>query len=271
MQKAQGDKMINGAQPDRALFVAWQDQISRQYFPIGKLVFSKSSPMYCFRYLRGVIKAQSKGFKALPEFPHIGEEYCSNILFSVFSNRLMSSSRPDYISHLARLGLTEHADDFDILARSGGRRSTDSLELYAAPEKDADECMNTFFLVHGIRYLPDAAHQRILQLRQGDPILLMADFQNPADHQALALRTEDRFIVGYIPRFYLGDSWSLLDTCGWIEMSVGQVNPPPSPVQQRLLCRMRACWPDNFIPFNSEEYMPISSADSLSREHPAAG
>ncbi len=41
----------------------------------------------------------------------------------------------------------------------------------------------------------------------------------------------------------------------------------PAPIQQRLLCRLQACWPDDFIPFASQRYQPLS--DRATRLRPA--
>ncbi len=241
----------------KSLFVAWQDQESREYFSFGKLVFSEQSPAYCFYYLKGVHKAISRGFSLLPEFPEINQVYCSNSLFSVFANRVMKKSRPDYDKYLQRLGLVPGAADFDILARSGGRRATDSIELYLEPYKDGDGCFTSHFLVHGVQYVPDESQRRISKLVMKEPLLVMWDMQNQADRTALALRTIDRYIVGYMPRYLLGDSWKLLGECGWLSVEVSHVNHPPAPKQQRLLCELHACWPSKFEPCSDDQYQPV--------------
>jgi hypothetical protein len=41
-----------------------------------------------------------------------------------------------------------------------------------------------------------------------------------------------------------------------INLSVERVNRD-APLQNRLLCRMRACWPDGFLPCSGEEFLPI--------------
>lgn len=245
----------------RALYVAWQDQKSRRYFPVGRLTYrgAGASPAFTFCYLHGVQEAKQSGFAGFPEFPDERRTYRSNTLFSTFSNRLMARSRPDFGMYVNRLGLPTSADPLDILARSGGRRATDDIELFHAPHQAADGCYETYFLVHGIRYLPEACHNRIASLKQQETLLLMADFQNPHDEMALALRSLDRFIVGYLPRYLCPDSWTLIQECSQIEIDVQQVNMPPAPLQQRLLCRMKSCWPQGFTPFSTAEFTPFDA------------
>lgn len=249
----------------KSLFVAWQDQETREYLPVGKLVFSELSPAYCFYYLQGVQKALDRGFSLFSEFEDKNQMYYSNSLFSVFANRVMNKSRPDYKKYLHRLGLSANATDFEILARSGGRRSTDSIELYVEPYRDENDCFASHFLVHGVQYLPVESQRRTEKLLPDEELLLMWDLQNTADRTALALRTIDRYIVGYLPRYLLGDSWALLGECGWLSIRVSHVNQSPAPIQQRLLCELQACWPDNFEPCSDEQYRPIVTDGIVNR------
>ena len=54
----------------------------------------------------------------------------------------------------------------------------------------------------------------------------MCDVQNPVDPSALALRTEDRIIVGYMPGYLLDDAHTLHQTCVICEVKVERMNPP---------------------------------------------
>jgi hypothetical protein len=244
-----------------ALFVAWQQQDSRRYFPIGRLVVEANNgrSRYEFAYVKGALEAAKHGLDPLLAFPDFQQVYRSDELFPLFENRLMPSRRPDYEQYLANLGLTPDADPIAVLARSGGRRVTDSLELFELPLYDSGlACYRTFFLAHGIRYLHQTSLERIHSLTVGDALRILVDFQNPADARALALGTDDRVIVGYMPRYLLDDAWNLIQNCPRLEVFVAQVNPTPAPIEQRLLCRIESCWPDDFRPFCSDHYLPIS-------------
>jgi len=44
-----------------------------------------------------------------------------------------------------------------------------------------------------------------------------------------------------------------------LHVTVEQVNPSPAPLQQRLLCCLRSCWPSDFVPFDVATFHPIST------------
>ncbi|WP_121971239.1 hypothetical protein [Leptolyngbya sp. BC1307] len=69
------------------LFLAWQNPISRRWFPIGRLTFD--GHLYRFGYIQGVVTAQQEGdFESLWAFPELNTVYESYELFPLFSNRL---------------------------------------------------------------------------------------------------------------------------------------------------------------------------------------
>lgn len=260
--------MENSTTTDRleVLFVTWQDPDSKTYFPIGRLIrrTAPSDLPYEFCYLNGLNGAKDAGFSSFLAFPEPEKVYFSNDLFPLFANRLMARSRPDFAKYAQRLDLDpEAADDFEILARSGGRRMTDSFELFTMPERDERGCYLTYFLAHGIRHLSDDSHKRIRKLKSGDQLFVAADFQNPYDTTALALRTTDCTFVGFLPRYLLQDAWELQEACGYIEVYVEQMNLPPAPIQHWLLCRMESCWPEDFVPYCSKLFKPIADDATL--------
>ncbi len=107
--------------------------------------------------------------------------------------------------------------------------------------------------------MPPTILERIGRLTEGERLRLMADFQNTVDRHAVAVRTDsERMMLGYVPRYLAQDVWSLVQKCepGFIELFVDRVNLD-APLQNRLLCRMEACWPNGFRPCTGEEFMPI--------------
>jgi hypothetical protein len=247
----------------QALYVTWQDEGTKKYYPVGRLVagLGPDQPEFEFSYLQGAMKARQTGFQALLSFPKLDQVYRSDELFPLFQNRLMSKGRVEYPEYISNLAVDPaHADPMTVLIRSGGGRATDSLEMFEVPKVLAEgNPFQTHFLAHGIRYLHTSSIDRIAALHPDDRLLLTHDFQNPADQGALALRTEDRVIVGYMPRYLLGDAFTLLQSCNVVECYVARVNPPSSPLQQRLLCRLEACWPPEYRPFCTDEYKPLSN------------
>lgn len=246
----------------QALFVAWQDQATKQYYPVGRLIsgLRPDRPQFEYCYLRGARAAQSVGFAPLLTFQNLGTVYRSDELFPLFQNRLMPPSRAEYREYMANLDISdpEHADPMEVLVRSGGGRATDSLEMFEAPRVCAEgDRFQTHFLAHGIRYLNDASRQRILRLVPNERLLIQHDFQNLADPLAQSLRTDDRFIVGYLPRYLLGEAFNFVQMCSTVEVFVARVNPAPAPLKQHLLCRFAACWPPKVCPFCDNHYRPI--------------
>lgn len=225
----------------KTLFLAWQDPISRSWFPVGRLTFDGVN--YQFIYTCGVQEAQKKcGFQPLQSFPYLDKAYTSTELFPVFSNRLLSRSRPDYVDFVQWLNIPQRKDDpIAMLARSGGRQATDTLAVLPCPEPDENGLYHIHFFSHGLSHLPTCAIERINHFRSGELLLLAHEFQNRHDPSALTLHTEDHYIVGYCPRYLLGDAFEILRrNPDLVHVHVERVNQPPTPLQFRLLCNMTA-------------------------------
>jgi hypothetical protein len=244
------------------LIVVWQDaaENSRRWYPIGRL--RGTSDGYEFVYTRGIEQAQrSAGFVGLHSFPDASRTYKSAELFPVFSNRLLSTSRPDYATFLSWLKVSpEEARPMFVLSRSGGKKTTDTIQVFPCPERTASGQLVMHFFAHGVRHIA-GANERIDQLRPGDRLKLEADPANPVDSLALKVMDED-VQVGYCPRFLCGDLHKLITLVGdAVTTEVEQVNPPSIPIQYRLLCRLEAPWVEGFEPFAGDDYEPIASLD----------
>ena len=247
----------------KTLFLAWQDPISRTWFPIGKLTHQQS--VYHFVYLQGAVQAQEKAnFQPLGSFPSLQHRYTSTQLFPLFANRLLRPSRPDFSDFVQWLNIPEHQDDpIALLARSGGRRKTDSFEVFPGPEPDQDGNDHVHFFAHGLRHFPEDAQQFVRTLQPDEPLKITHDVQNEFDSRALILRTESLHFVGYCPRYLTQDFFELV--CKFPErvtLTVERVNLPPTPLQFRLLCSLTATWPDNFQPFSGAIYQPLVCEDT---------
>lgn len=155
----------------------------------------------------------------------------------------------------------------EVLARSGGKRVTDSYELFPSPEMDKDGKYRIVFFAHGLRHLPSESVRHVAQLAHGDPLLLAHDLQNEHDRHALLLRTtgdeSDRFIVGYLPRYLAGD---LIDVVRSkpeeVHIQVEKINPAPAPLQLRMLCRLEASQQSGWQPFRGDRFRPMSARTS---------
>ncbi len=252
------------------LFLAWQDPASRGWFPIGRLQSFGES--YWFVYTNGAEHARQKaGFQGLIAFPDMRAVYVSDRLFPLFANRLLQPSRGEYREYLTWLSVPDSENSpVAILARSGGRRATDTLEVFPCPEPNENGEYEFHFLVHGVSHIPEPSAHRALQLKPGEPLLAMRDCQNPKDPEAVALRTAetfdgDMFLIGYCPRYLQADFLKLVKRDDSLKITVERVNPPPAPIQLRVLCKALTRWPEGFNPFDSEEYeplVPVNAAES---------
>ena len=67
-------------------------------------------------------------------------------------------------------------------------------------------------------------------------------------------------MIGYVPAVPAREVRHLCAACdpAYIELRVERVNPG-MPMQQRLLCRMNACWPTGFHPCDGDNFQPIVS------------
>ena len=243
-----------------ALLVASRsaDPAKGGWSPIGRLQFENGT--YRFVYTKGARTAQ--GFTPFSGMVDLNEVYESAKLFPVFANRMLPESRPEYEAYLRWSGFDPAAqpDPIAILGVTEGIRRTDMIELFPCPVPDERGFYQNKFFLHGLRYMPETAKARVLALHDNEPLCPMLDICNPADPNAVALRTADgdRVMLGYVPRYLAHDTWNLFQHCDpdFIKVLVHRVNRD-APLQQRLLCRMQACWPDGFLPCSGEEFEPI--------------
>jgi len=250
----------------KRLIVTWQDSKTRKYFPVGRLSLlgSPREPKYLFVYTKGIWEAAERGFRPFAAFPDVKQRYESTELFPFFANRLLPESREEREEFVRGLGLDPvKASPLEVLARSGGRRTTDSVETLALPETENSgrNYLAYFFLSHGLRHMPDFAEDYARKLKPGDELFLMHDLQNVVDRRALLLRTEDNCPLGFLPRHLLDDTWGLIENGESLKVSVEKINLSPFPIQQRVLCRMTAIAPEGFSPCSGEAYQPLLQTD----------
>jgi hypothetical protein len=242
-----------------ALFVAWRggDANHGSWGPVGRLEYDGG--VYRFCYTQGARTLE--GFRAFPEMNDFDQVYESQELFPLFANRLLSPSRPEYEAYLRWGGFKpgSQPDPIAILSVTEGKRETDSVEVFACPTPDAEGCYVNKFFLHGVRWMPRDGQQRIFRLAENERLFVMLDVCNQHDFNAVAIRTDsDPTMIGYVPRYLAHDVRELLRRCqpDFIELFVQQVNRD-APLQQRVLCRMHACWPDGFRPCAGEAFRPI--------------
>lgn len=251
-----------------ALFIAWRsgEPTKGRWGPVGRLEHGPGG--YRFVYTRGA--RSMEGFRPFPDMPELDAVYESDDLFPLFTNRLLSRSRPEYEAYLTWGGFDPNhpPDPIAVLGVTEGMRQTDSLEVFPVPSPDASGRYRTKFFLHGLRWMPLAAQERVERLLPDDTLGLMPDDANEHDPHAVSVRTRDAgdpFVIGYVPRYLARDVRTLCESCSpdTIRLAVERVNLG-APLQQRLLCRMDAEWPEGFSPCGGDEYQPIvAHLDSL--------
>lgn len=237
------------------LYVGWQDELSRRWYTIG--VLSSDAGDYVFSYTKGALSAQEAGrFSPLPRMTDLNKVYRSSELFPIFSNRILPKSRPEYRDYLDWMGLEEEStDSLGILARSGGGRVTDNLQVYPVPEKSPDGKYKSYFFAHGLRYMAEVVLQLIPNLEVGQRLFPMLDCNNLAHSLAVALRADDpAFLVGYCPRHMAEGIGALAkQPSSTLQITVNKVNKN-APYQMMLRCKAEAEWPEGFEPCTADEY-----------------
>lgn len=251
----------------RTLFVAWQSPAERSWFTVGRLC--SRDHRYRFEYTWGAIDGQEAGFHPFSAFPDLQVSYESERLFPFFANRLLSRSRREFNDFVRWVSPHEIEDDpIALLARSGGQRMTDSLELFPEPEKQ-NGWYHLHFFIHGMSHMPGTSANRAEALEPGERLLIMKDVQNPVDENAMVLRTaehyhQDFFFMGFLPRYLAQDLAPLIEHSP-ANVEVIRVNPPPAPIQFRVLCCSRFRPPKGHGLFEGREFTPVSQGDQAAR------
>lgn len=181
-----------------SLYVAWQNELSREWVPVAKL--SRVDNGYQLRYTKGAGRAI--GFSGLGRMAALDKVYFSPELFPFFANRIISKSRPEFQSYKRWLGLEEQPTDdpLAILGVTGGLRATDSLELIPEPNVKGSTLTLDFFS-RGLRHLLPADFSGLIA--EGAQAYLMLDVQNQFDGSAVVLRSDDpKSLLGYLPRYF---------------------------------------------------------------------
>ncbi|WP_286870318.1 HIRAN domain-containing protein [Pantoea sp. UBA5035] len=219
-----------------SVYVAWQEPDTRAWHVVGNLQARKSG--YVFKYTKGALS--SPKFTKFSGMKDVSETYVSEELFPLFKNRLLSPRRPEYPRFMSWLGFEdEKAKPIDILARTGGMRSTDNLQIFKKIELEEDGSFEHCFFLHGLGYLTDSANERVSKLKPGEMLKLSLDLQNAFDSEAVVVRADQPAeIVGYCPRYFAKLIKSLLlNDPQSVSLAVEKISND-APHNYRLLCKI---------------------------------
>ncbi len=219
-----------------SVYVAWQAPDTRLWHVVGNL--QECELGYVFKYTKGALKSQK--FTKFSGMNDVSETYVSEELFPLFKNRLLSPKRPEYPRFINWLGLIgDSVKPIEILARSGGLRSTDQLQMFKKIDIDDSGNFEHFFFLHGLSHLNTMASNRVSKLKHGDMLHLCLDVQNTYDSEAVVVRADNPAeIVGYCPRYFTTDiKKMLLDKPTSVLLSVEKISED-APHNYRLLCKL---------------------------------
>ena len=170
------------------LHVLWSDAVEHRRQVIGEL--SRANGLFTFAY------TDAGTTDALPEFRGATSRSAAR-LFATFSERIPSKRRQDRELILSELGLVDPADDFEVLALSGGMLVTDRVEL--AEVRDIGDTFERplKFRVAGARRYPEFP-----ELVAGETFTVDVEPDNEFDPNACRLLRASGCCAGYIPLSY---------------------------------------------------------------------
>ncbi len=249
------------------VFLAWQTPTeTRAWYPIGRLEHHPEDELFRFGYTGGATRAREQaGLKPLDSFPNFETIYEDRNLFPFFQNRLLSKKRPDYKEYMSLLDLPLDSDPLDILSVSGGIRATDNLEIFPEIRRGMDGRFHCRFFLHGWRYVNEIARERINHLKLDEKLRVSIELNNPSTQLAIQVMTEDYVMLGWSPRYLVGDLINVVNEANSeIRARVAKVNASSGNLQQKVLIELTGKWPSQ-NPFDNEDFKFIGRLDSVNR------
>jgi hypothetical protein len=156
------------------------------------------------------------------------------------------------------LALDPNDDEFAMLARSGGLRTTEhaEIELFAPPTRKEDGTYETYFWVRGIRYV-DPDLNALVKIQPNDRLFCTLDVQNEKNPNAVLLRTAGKKLVGYAPDYLCDDLAVRLKNRDMVSVTAVKIDPSPLvPARNRVLCHLTAQFPAGVRPFSTDKFEP---------------
>lgn len=255
----------------RRLAVAWQNAMTRAISPVGLLEFD--GERYSFAYVRRALAVE--GFRPLLGFPDLNRQYESDYLFPLFAQRVMDPRRPDHERYVRRLGLGADASPWEQMARSGGGRHGDLLQLFPEPASLSDGQVTCMFLLHGIRHIPSRplslagqevspvaveVERRLAALSPGDPLRLVREDRNQWNPRAVITVAADGYPLGWVPDLLLDDLYAMSGAApANVPVAVEQANGPDAPAHMRVLARLTARPVTGYASFSGPDWERLTS------------
>lgn len=223
------------ATPERVFRVVWQNQQTRKLLQVGWLTAHEG---YTFAYT--VDAELDADFEPFPPFPDFRREYRSADLFAFFADRIATASRGDVRQLAVTLGVpADQSTPIELLARSWGRSTHDTLQVVPVPNKRPDGVEVMYFLASGVRHVNEHEPERIdaviADLSRDVELTWSLEPDNPVNDRAIRLEHQGRH-VGWMPDYLLDDIHKAEPLTP--RVYVEHTNGPDVPWHLRLLCRL---------------------------------
>lgn len=196
------------------MYVTWKDPQSRKRYIVGTL--GRGEGEYKFSYTNYLLEAERMGFKKFREFPEENKIYSSKYLFFTFKSRIPNRNRSDFKYFLNERGLEESADDLKILSETRGFLSTDTIELLnVLPNTKKSNFIFEVYLA-GVRHYLELKNDKLVvkttdkEIILNTKIKLVLEPENKYDQYAIAVKTSEEKVIGYIPNCYARELSDLL-------------------------------------------------------------
>jgi len=228
---------VDFATSKRSLLLVWQNPESGRFVKVGQLDVLADG-RFAFHYLPEA--GSDPQFLELDEYPEKDAVYVSDDLPVFFSNRIMSADRPSYGQYLRWLGVEEIESvelPIEVLARTGGRRVTDTFHIMDLPNRFEGNFSSRFF-VSGIRHTRDA-DVVLAALQSGAKLLLKLEESNKVNPKAVLIDNVEGKKIGYVPDWLCSDVFDLIKS-GWSMTAIAEQVNPDAPAHVRVLCRIDA-------------------------------
>lgn len=239
------------------LLVLWQHPESRQIHPIGR--FSYDGEVFTFSYTRHAHNIPD--FRPLPGLALDGVAYQGTRMPTLFQQRTMSPSRPDFDAVMQHLGIAPRdATPWEQIVHSGGHRAGDTLQFMELPSVAAGH-VHARFLTNGIRHIPNGT-TRILNgasfqvsaeeqeralgsLSFGDELCLLLESDNPKDPHAVVV-AHSGVPLGWVPRILSTGVRELIERGQHVRATVHRIADSSAPPHVRLVVDLDAEAPIGF-------------------------
>ena len=184
---------------NKYLLLIWKDPITRRNFAIGKLCHGQT---FTFEYCGDFDEAENFGWRKLNAFPE-EKTYTSENMFPVFSSRLPDRKRRDIEQILKKYSLNIY-DEFELLRKSEGRLPIDTYS-FIDPIFPSTETVERNFYIMGTRHQAACKGNDCSLLPNisiNDYLIFEKEPNNKYDCNAIQVLTQEKELLGYVPRYY---------------------------------------------------------------------